>query len=155
MSDVTLHIEPPSSPDARACVARYVLELSRRFDMGYDPSNAAPTDDAQFTPPDGAFLVARLDGRAVGCGALKRPLPDTGEIKRLWIDPGTRGLRIGRGLLTALEDRARGMGLSRVRLDSNLTLTEALALYRTCGYAEVARFNDDPYAQMWFEKVLP
>lgn len=153
-SAVTLHVEPPSSPDARACVASYLRELSERFDTGYDPKNAAPADDAQFTPPDGVFIVARLDGRAVGCGALKRPGPETGEIKRLWIDPDTRGLGLGRKLLTALEDAARDMGFSRVRLDSNRTLTEAIALYKKCGYAEVARFNDDPYAQMWFEKVL-
>jgi DNA-binding MarR family transcriptional regulator/GNAT superfamily N-acetyltransferase len=153
-SAVTIHVEPPSSPDARACVGRYLGELSERFDTGYDPKAAAPADDAQFIPPDGVFVVARLDGRAVGCGALKRPHAGTGEIKRLWIDPSTRGLGIGRKLLTALEDMARDMGLSRVRLDSNRALVEAIALYRTCGYAEVPRFNDDPYAQMWFEKPL-
>jgi len=153
-SAVTIHVEPPSGPDARACVDRYLSELSERFDTGYDPKAAAPTDDAQFMPPDGVFVVAKLDGRAVGCGALKRPHAGTGEIKRLWIDPSTRGLGIGRKLLTGLEDTARDMGLSRVRLDSNKALTEAIGLYRTCGYAEVGRFNDDPYAQMWFEKRL-
>ncbi len=153
-SAVTIQVEPPSGPDARACVGHYLRELSERFDSGYDPDNAAPADDAQFTPPAGVFVVARLDGRAVGCGALKRPMAGTGEIKRLWIDPATRGLGIGRRLLTALEDMARDMGLSRVRLDSNRALTEAIALYGKCGYAEVARFNDDPYAQMWFEKPL-
>jgi DNA-binding MarR family transcriptional regulator/predicted GNAT family N-acyltransferase len=153
-SAVALHVEPPVSPDARACVARYFHELSERFDTGYDPDHAAPTDDAQFTPPHGVFIVARLDGRAVGCGALKRPGLETGEIKRLWIDPDTRGLGLGRKLLAALEDAGRDMGLVRVRLDSNRTLTEAIALYKKCGYAEVERFNDDPYAQMWFEKAL-
>ncbi len=153
-SAVTLHVEAPGSTDARACVANYLGELSQRFDTGYDPKAAAPTDDAQFSAPDGVFLIARLDGRAVGCGALKRPHAGTGEIKRLWIDPATRGLGLGRKLLTALEDAARDMGLASVRLDSNRTLTEAIALYKKCGYVEVARFNDDPYAQMWFEKRL-
>ena len=154
-SSVTLHVEPPAGPDARACVASYLRELSQRFDTGYDPKAAAPTDDAQFTPPLGVFIVARLEGRAVGCGALKRPGLEIGEIKRLWIDPDTRGLGLGRKLLTALEDAARDMGLTHVRLDSNRALTEAIALYKKCGYSEVARFNDDPYAQMWFEKPLP
>jgi len=153
-SAVTIQVEPPSSPDARTCVGRYLRELSERFDTGYDPKAAAPTDDTQFMPPDGVFVVARLDGRAVGCGALKRPHAGTGEIKRLWIDPSTRGLGVGRKLLTALEDMARDMGLSRIRLDSNRALVEAIALYRKCGYAEVGRFNDDPYAHMWFEKPL-
>ncbi|MBW8881321.1 MAG: GNAT family N-acetyltransferase [Asticcacaulis sp.] len=85
---------------------------------------------------------------------MKRPSAKTGEIKRLWIDPATRGLGIGRKLLMALEDMARDMGMDCVRLDSNRALTEALALYRKCGYAEVECFNDDPYAQMWFDKAL-
>lgn len=153
-SSVIIDVEPPSSPDARACVGRYLHELSTRFDTGYDPANAAPADDAQFTMPEGVFVVARLDGRAMGCGALKRAAAATGEIKRLWIDPATRGLGLGRKLLSALEDMARDFGMERVRLDSNRALTEALALYKKCGYVEVARFNDDPYAQMWFEKSL-
>lgn len=153
-SSVIIHVEPPSSPDARACVGRYLQELSERFDTGYDPSHAAQANDARFTLPEGVFVVARLDGRAIGCCALKRAGAATGEIKRLWVDPATRGLGVGRKLLSALEDMARDFGMDRVRLDSNRALTEAVALYKKCGYAEVARFNDDPYAQIWFEKAL-
>ena len=154
-SEATLHVEAPSSHDARACIACFRRELAERFDSGYEASRAAPVDDDQFTPPNGVFIVARLDGRVVGCGALKRPLPQTGEIKRLWIDPSTRGLGIGRKLLTALEDAAGDLGMDKVRLDSNYALTEAIALYKTSGYIEVERFNDDPYAHIWFEKLLP
>ena len=153
-SAVTLHVEAPGSRDARQCVAHYMRELSQRFATGYDPANETPVDDADFTAPQGVFVVARLDGRPVGCGGVKRPAPGLGEIKRIWIDPETRGLGLGRKLLSALEDQARDMGLARVRLDSNFALPEAIALYRTCGYAEIARFNDDPYAHIWFDKAL-
>ena len=153
-SAVTVRIEPPGSADAKWCLDQYFRELAQRFDTGYDPATAAPTSDAQFTPPNGVFVVARLDGQPAACGALKTPEPGTGEIKRLWTAPDTRGLGIGRKLLTTLEGLARDMGLSHVRLDSNRALPEAMALYTKAGYHEVPAFNDDPYAQMWFAKAL-
>ena len=154
-SALAIAVETPASPDARACVAAYVGELGRRFEAGFDPGNGNPMpDDAALTPPAGCFLVARLDGRPVGCGALRRLAPGVGEIKRMWVAPEARGLGLSRRLLSALEDQARALGMDRVRLDTNRALTEAQALYRSAGYREIARFNDNPYADLWFEKAL-
>lgn len=153
-SAVAVQVVAPASPDARWCVEHYFHELATRFDAGYDPAEDIPTQEDEFALPNGVFVVARLDGKAVACGGLKRPEADTGEIKRLWVDPATRGLGLGRKVLTALEDLAREMGLKRVRLDSNLSLPEAITLYRKAGYAEVPRFNDSPYAQVFFGKHL-
>ena len=61
---------------------------------------------------------------------------------------------VGRKLLVALEHAARERGLLTVRLDTHSSLAEALRLYRTAGYREIARFNDNPYAHHWFEKTL-
>ena len=58
------------------------------------------------------------------------------------------------GLLTALEDEARASGKRRIRLDTNKNLSEAIAMYRAAGYDEVAPFNDEAYADLWFEKRL-
>jgi ribosomal protein S18 acetylase RimI-like enzyme len=155
LATLTIAVEPPASLDARACVAAYVRELGLRFEEGFDPGNGNPTpDDEALTPPAGCFLVARLDGRAVGCGALRRLAPGVGEIKRMWVAPEASGLGLSRRLLGALEDQARGRGLSRVRLDTNRSLSEAQSLYRSAGYREIARFNDNPYADFWFEKAL-
>jgi DNA-binding MarR family transcriptional regulator/GNAT superfamily N-acetyltransferase len=153
-SAVAVRVVSPDSAEARTCVAHYFHELAQRFDTGYDPDQDIPTDDAQFASPEGFFVVARLDGKAVACGGLKRVDSKTGEIKRLWVDAATRGLGIGRKVLTALEDLAREAGMSRVRLDSNRNLPEAIALYRKAGYVEVPRFNDSPYAQVFFGKDL-
>lgn len=153
-SAVTLLLELASGKDAQACVAEYLKELSRRFDTGYDPDNAAPAGAEQFDPPKGWFIIARLDGRAVGCGGLKQPEPGMAEIKRLWIAPEARGLGLGRRILQKLEDIARDNGMTRVRLDTNRALHEAQGLYLAAGYQEVERFNDDPYAQQFFAKPL-
>src|SRR5690606_22809221 len=76
------------------------------------------------------------------------------EIKRMWVDPGVRGLGVGRRLLHELESRAAARGVSIVRLETNRSLREAIALYRSAGYVEVEPFNDEPYAHHWFEKRL-
>lgn len=154
IAGITLAVEPADSPEALACVAKYLEEVSRRFDTGYDPGRAKPAGAEQFNPPQGWFVVARLDGRAVGCGGLKQPEPGVGEIKRLWTSPEARGLGIGRKVMRKLEALARDHGMRRVRLDTNRALHEAQALYLAEGYVEVPAFNDDPYAQAWFEKAL-
>jgi GNAT superfamily N-acetyltransferase len=107
-----------------------------------------------MAPPAGRFIVARLDGEPVGCGALKRVDERVGEIKRVWVAKPVRGLGVARRMLWKLEAAALEMGLATLRLDANKTLTEAHALYRKEGYREVERFNDNPYAHLWFEKRL-
>jgi GNAT superfamily N-acetyltransferase len=105
-----------------------------------------------LTPPSGLFVMARIAGKPVGCGALKRIDDATGEIKRVWIAPAARGRGVARRILHRLEDEARAMGFDVLRLDTNKVLTEAHALYRKEGFREIARFNDNPYAHHWFEK---
>jgi ribosomal protein S18 acetylase RimI-like enzyme len=96
-------------------------------------------------------MVARLRDEPIGCAGLK---PDTGDIKRMWVAPAARGLGVGRRLLAELEAYARAHGLSAVRLETNGSLAEAIALYRSSGYVEVEPFNDEPYAHHWFAKSL-
>ena len=66
----------------------------------------------------------------------------------------TRGMGIGRRLPTELEQAAKATGATAVRLDTNRTLTEAMALYRSAGYQGIPRYNDNPHAHHWFEKHL-
>jgi len=69
-----------------------------------------------------------------------------------WIHPELRGRGVGRRLLAALEEQALQLGLTTLRLDTSSHLDEALALYRSAGYREIAPYNDNPYAAHWFEK---
>jgi ribosomal protein S18 acetylase RimI-like enzyme len=72
----------------------------------------------------------------------------------MWVAPSARGLGVGRRLLSELEREAARHAIRIVRLETNQSLTEAIALYRSSGYVEVAPFNDEPYAHHWFEKRL-
>ncbi len=146
-------VDPPH-PDARACVRRYFDELDRRSEPGLDPSQAIPVEPDAVRPPAGEMLIAYLRAEAVGCGAVKHRPGAPSEIKRMWVSGSARGLGIGRRLLGELEARAAAAGAPAVRLDTNRALTEAIGLYRSSGYVEVAPFNAEPFAHHWFEKRL-
>jgi ribosomal protein S18 acetylase RimI-like enzyme len=98
-------------------------------------------------------VLATLEGRPVGCGALKCHA-GFGEIKRMWVKGAARGLGVGRRILRRLEDLASSRRIPLLRLETNDTLKEAQALYRSSGYREVPAFNAEPYAHHWFEKRL-
>ena len=144
----------PTSRGARWCVAQYFAELERRFEAGFDPAASLPAEDRDLVPPRGAFLLASLDGESIACGVVKAIGPGIGSLKRMWVADSVRGLGIGRRMLDALEIQARELGLTTLRLETNKELGEAIALYRSAGFREVAAFNDDPYAHHWFEKRL-
>ena len=153
-ASVKVAAESPDTADARLCLSTYFRELAARFESGFDIRTGNHADVEDMTPPSGLFVVARLDGDAVGCGGLKRVDKTTGEIKRVWTAPCARGIGVARRMLRTLEAAAREKGFKTLRLDTNRALTEAHALYRSEGYREVARFNDNPYAHHWFEKRL-
>ncbi len=138
MTEITR--EDPASADARWCLEHYFAELGERF--GLDPAKTLPSDG-------GILLLARLGGQPAACGVLK-----DAEIMRMWVDRPHRGLGLGVRILDALEAEAAARGHARVRLYTNGSLSEAKALYRARGYVEIPRYNDDPYAQHWFEKRL-
>jgi DNA-binding MarR family transcriptional regulator/GNAT superfamily N-acetyltransferase len=146
VSMVSVETTDPRTPDARWCLGHYYVELDERFEDGFDAA-AWPADATRF-------VIARIGGQPAGCGVLKTLGPGVGEIARMWVDRPHRGLGIARRLLTALEDQARELGLTTVRLDTNRALHEAKAMYRASGYVEIERYNDNPYANHWFEKRL-
>lgn len=153
-ASVVVRLEAPASAAARWCVDEYFRELSERFEFGFDPTRSNSASAREMTPPNGFFVVAWLDNRPVGCGALKLGDGTSGEIKRMWTAPSARGLGVARRVLGNLETRARDAGLKKLRLETNRALREAQALYRREGYQEVEPFNDEPYAHHWFEKLL-
>lgn len=153
-SDVEIAVADAAGDEARTCIDAYLRELDALFDGGFDAARSPSADPAELVPPAGVMLLARIDGQAVGCGVLRRIAPGVGEIKRMWVAPSARGLGIAQRLLDALEQHAVRFGLPVVRLDTNRSLEQARALYLRNGYSEIAAYNDNPYADHWFEKRL-
>ncbi|MGA9659046.1 MAG: GNAT family N-acetyltransferase [Asticcacaulis sp.] len=152
--NVTISPEAADGQDAHICLGHYFDELNTRFEGGFAYDRSGLMDHADFIPPRGGFVIARLDGVPIGCGGLKQLDEQTGEIKRVWLHPASRGLGVGKRIIIALEDMARQSGMTVMRLDTNRALTEAKSIYEIMGYIEIAAYNDNPYAHHWFEKAL-
>ena len=90
----------------------------------------------------GAFLVARRQGKAAGCGALRTLGDGVGELKRMYVCPDQRGRGIGRKVLAALEAEARRIGLTRIVLETGVRQAAALRLYETAGYSRIPAYGE-------------
>jgi DNA-binding MarR family transcriptional regulator/predicted GNAT family N-acyltransferase len=146
----------PRSPEAQLAIAAYFSELDRRFDEGFDPGAGGADHDAHMlAAPNGTFLVVTNDENVVGCGGVQCVDERTAEIKRMWIHSDWRGLGLGTRLVERLEIEAAELERQRVVLDTNESLTEAVAMYTRAGYRAIERYNTNPYAHHWFEKSLP
>lgn len=151
---IEIRAADPADPAARACLVAYSRMLSDT--IAGIPAAHVPDPDPEadaYRPPHGAFLLAWCDRLPIGCVSVKTLEPGVGEVKRLWVDPAARGLGLAHRLMRAVEDQARALGLSALKLDTNAALTEAIALYRRSGWTEIAPYTDFP-ATHWFGKPL-
>jgi GNAT superfamily N-acetyltransferase len=111
-----------------------------------------PPDD--LAPPNGIFLLALADGEPAGLGGVRHLDTDVAEVKSMYVAPAYRGTGLGRRILARLDDIALERGCSAVRLDTSDYLTPAVGLYRSAGYREVPAYNENPKADLWFERAL-
>lgn len=153
--EVVVRDADPDDAAALSCVSSYYQQLLATLPDALRPDMLPlPLPDAdKYRPPDGAFLIAMSDDLPVGCVSLRPLDPGIGEVKRLWVNPIARGQGLGRRLMRAIEDRARAIGLTRLQLDSNTALTEAIALYRSDGWTDIAPYTTPP-ANIWMAKRL-
>jgi putative acetyltransferase len=141
--------EPLTSATATALITDLNAELSALYpEPGATHFRIHPSDVA---PGAGIFVVARWQGRPVGCGALRsvrdaalvRELGSgAAELKRMYVAPDSRGRGIGRALLDRLEVEARTLGISRLVLETGTRQLEAIALYRHAGFTEIPGYGE-------------
>jgi len=152
MDPVSILPEDPRSTDAVVLINELYLELFRRYG---DPGNG-PFQAEDVRGPRSCFLVARVQGRAIGCGALRQEDAETAEVKRMYVRPEARGQGLGRRMLEELEHRAAEMGFKRIRLETGVPQPEALHLYESATYRRIpgyGEYKDDPRT-VSFEKIL-
>ncbi len=164
-----------ASPADLAAIRDLFLEYAQALTVGTDETSAGvhmslnhqgferelETLPGRYAPPTGTLLFATLDASPVACGALREipALPtDLGrvcELKRMYVRPIARGKGIGRAIAMNLLDFARNAGYTIAKLDTEPTFIEAVTLYRSLGFTETDRYNDDPVpCTMFMAKVL-
>jgi GNAT superfamily N-acetyltransferase len=150
--EVELRLVAAEDPVAAELLRRYAQELHDRF-TAREPSRIE-TIASEYESPHGAFIVMYEGGLPIGCGGVRDLGDGVGEVKRMYIAQEARGRGHGARLLAGLEDEARRLGYRRLRLDTAASLTEAQALYRSRGYAEIPDYNGNTWATYWMEKRL-
>jgi GNAT superfamily N-acetyltransferase len=151
--DVTVSVERADAEVSLALQEAFFVDIASRY-PGWTPASSQDVKPADLAPPNGIWLVAYLDRRAVGCGGLQRLDADTGEVRRLFLDESARGRGIGGRLLEELENHARRLGYKRVRLTTGDGQADALRLFQTAEYREIAPFTDGVFTRHWMEKRL-
>ncbi len=159
---IELSEEPYDGDVAAGFIAALLADLNERY--ADDLSGMTPDEEAEdvaaylaeVTPdmvdrPQGAFVVARLDGQVVGCGAVK-PLhgqAGTAEVKRMYMAPNARRRGVSRAILTRLEEIAAELGYRSLRLETGTQQPEAVALYESAGWHRVepyGRYRESPWS---------
>jgi putative acetyltransferase len=141
-----------------AVVARLIDAQQAEMAAYYDGEggSGAPPRDEEFLPPAGVFLAALREGEIIGCGGVCRLDEGAAEIRRMYVTTSARGLGVGRRLLEALEDEARALGYSSIRLETGRLQREAIGLYQSAGYRPAPCWG--PYAtdpkSVCYEKLL-
>ncbi len=147
-------IEPadPESDDARHLLDRLEAELGARYG---DDGKTDFTPD-QVRVPGGIFLVAYLNGVAVGCGAVRPMEPGVGEVKRMFVEPHARKRGIAGMILADLEVRSRLFGYRTLRLETGIRQPEAIRIYERGGYRRIERYGKyvDNAESVCFEKTV-
>jgi putative acetyltransferase len=149
---IEIAVEDPAGPEVAP-----LLEASDAYMAALYPAESNHMlDVASLRQPQVTFLVARVDGMALGCGAVVDSGAGWAEVKRMFVAPAARGLQLGRRLLDELEAVAVRRGARALRLEMGGLQPEALGLYRSAGFVEIGPFGayrPDPLS-IFMEKAL-
>lgn len=144
---------PPHDPEALALFDAFIREADGPLGIDLEAEIAAGPP-ADLAPPTGVLLLARVDGMPAALGGVRHLDTPVAEIKSMYVAPAFRGKGLARALLAELEAIARRHGCRTTRLDTSDYLTAAVGLYRAAGYREVADYNGNSKASLWFERGL-
>ena len=119
-----------------------LIELVQgEYVIRYGGRDEAPIDVAEFLPPEGLFLVARIDGEPAGCGGWRDLGDGRAEIKRMFTAAEHRNRGVARTLLAELERTAAAAGIEELVLETGSVQPEAIALYESSGYRPIEGFG--------------
>lgn len=147
------------TPEHIAAARELFLEYAQSLGFslcfqGFDQEMAALPGD--YVPPRGRLLLAFVEAAPAGCVALHQLEPAICEMKRLYVRPKFRGLRIGRSLVDLVLAEARAIGYSKMRLDTvEPIMRDAVRMYRSLAFREIAPYRANPIpGALYMEREL-
>ena len=136
IAGVRIEVRTYDHPDAVALIA----DVQQEYVVRYGDEDQTPVDPAEFSPPEGLFLVAYVDDAPAACGGWRAHGTDV-ELKRMYVRPSFRGRGLARAVLAELERTAAVAGFTRLILETGSKQPEAIALYKSAGYTPVPSFG--------------
>lgn len=128
---------------ARELFGEYAAALN--FDLCFQDFEKEMAElPGEYSPPNGCIMLAKVGEKTCGCVALRRLDEDYCEMKRLYVRREYRGRGIGRSLAVAILDKARTLGYRGMRLDTLSSMKEAISLYKSLGFKEIAPYRFNP-----------
>ena len=138
-SDVKIQTADPLGDEALRLLQEMRAEAVSRYPDVIDASEPPPTNDP--LAPRSAFLLAQVNGRAIGCAALRPIDSETAEVRRMYVVRAVRRRGIARCMLAELERRAAEFGYRVIRLETGNRQSEAVALYESSGFRRIAPYG--------------
>ena len=145
MSAPQVEISPARAAEDIASIGELFLEYAASIgvDLEYQGfSSELAGLPGQYAPPSGDLLIARVNGAAAGCVALRRLDQSTLEMKRLYVRPSARGAGLGKLLVEAAISIARQNGYAELRLDTLASMASAQKLYGALGFVEIPPYGN-------------
>jgi [ribosomal protein S5]-alanine N-acetyltransferase len=149
---IVIRAEDPGSTE----VWPLIEQLDALQNSLYPAESLHLTPAAELRRPDATFLVAAINGKVVGCGAIVNRR-EYAELKRMYVLPAYRGFGVGRRILATLEARAICLGLRFMMLETGVAQPEALGLYERAGFRRRGPYGGypDDALTVFMEKELP
>ncbi len=151
--NVEIRSEPIDGPVAASLIRALIAELDQRYP---EEENGGGLELHEVVPPHGVFLLVRVGGQPVACGAVRRLEGQVAELKRMYVEPRWRGQGLARRLLVKLEEMSRQLGFEKIRLETGIRQPEAIGLYETSGYRRIPAYGEYEGSELsvCFEKSL-